>query len=179
MLTQKQSVEIKVLARQGMGIKAITRTLGLSRNTVRKHLRGEAEQIHYLARPPWPAKLDRFKAYLQERIGAARPHWTPATVLLREIKAQSYAGGLSRLKSWLAPFKRPVHDPVVRFETLSGQQLQVDFITIRRGRDPLKAFVARLGYSRATFVCFGAREDSDAWLNGLREAFAFFGGVPE
>lgn len=179
MLTQEQSVEIKVLARQGMGIKTIARTLGLSRNTVRRYLRGEAEQPCYLARPPRPAKLDPFKVYLQERIEAARPHWIPATVLLREIQAQGYAGGVSRLKSWLAPFKRPVHDPVVRFETLPGQQLQVDFTTIRRGRDPLKAFVATLGYSRATFVCFGAREDSDAWLNGLREAFAYFGGVPE
>lgn len=179
MLTQEQSVEIKVLARQGMGIKTIARTLGLSRNTVRRYLRGEADQQCYPARPTRPAKLDPFKAYLQERIDAARPHWIPATVLLREIQAQGYAGGVSRLKSWLAPFKRPVYDPVVRFETLPGQQLQVDFTTIRRGRDPLKAFVATLGYSRATFVCFGAREDSDAWLNGLREAFAFFGGVPE
>lgn len=38
MLTQEQAVEIKVLARQGYGIKAIARELGLSRNTVRKYL---------------------------------------------------------------------------------------------------------------------------------------------
>ncbi|WP_146100355.1 helix-turn-helix domain-containing protein, partial [Pseudomonas syringae group genomosp. 3] len=39
MLTQEQSVEIKVLARQGHGIKFIARELGISRNTVRKYLR--------------------------------------------------------------------------------------------------------------------------------------------
>ncbi|WP_122341823.1 helix-turn-helix domain-containing protein, partial [Pseudomonas caricapapayae] len=33
------AVEIKVLARQGVGIKTIARTLGVSRNTVRKYLR--------------------------------------------------------------------------------------------------------------------------------------------
>lgn len=179
MLTQEQSVEIRVLARQGLGIKAIARTLGLSRNTVRKYLRGDAGAPRYSARPPRPEKLDPFKAYLQERVDAARPHWIPATVLLREIQAQGYSGGISRLKTWLAPLKQPVDDPVVRFETLPGQQVQVDFTTIRRGRNPLKAFVATLGYSRATFVRFGTREDSDAWLEGLREAFVYFGGVPE
>lgn len=72
-----------------------------------------------------------------------------------------------------------MHDPVARFETLPGQQVQVDFTTIRRGRESLKAFFGTLVYSRASFVCFGAREDSDALLNGLREAFAYFSGVPE
>ncbi|AAZ37900.1 transposition helper protein, truncated [Pseudomonas savastanoi pv. phaseolicola 1448A] len=38
-MTQEQSVEIKVLARQGHGIKFIARELGISRNTVRKYLR--------------------------------------------------------------------------------------------------------------------------------------------
>ncbi|WP_419737466.1 IS21 family transposase [Pseudomonas sp. COR18] len=179
MLTQEQSVEIRVLARQGMGIKTIARTLGLSRNTVRKYLRGEAESPRYTGRAARPEKLDPFKAYLQERVEAARPHWIPATVLLREVQAQGYTGGISRLKSYLAPFKCPRHDPVVRFETAPGQQVQVDFTTIRRGSNPLKAFVATLGYSRVTFVRFGAREDSDAWLDGLREAFVYFGGVPE
>ncbi|HAF90320.1 MAG TPA: IS21 family transposase [Pseudomonas sp.] len=179
MLTQEQSVEIKVLARQGHGIKAIARELGLSRNTVRKYLRGEKDLPRYKARAPRPGKLDAFKPYLQGRIAAARPHWIPATVLMREIQAQGYAGGISQLKAYLAPFKGRPEDPVVRFETPPGKQLQVDFTTIRRGREPLKAFVATLGYSRATFVRFSTREDSEAWLTGLREAFVYFGGVPE
>jgi transposase len=178
MLTQEQAVEIKVLARQGHGIKEIARELGLSRNTVRKYVRGNEGAAGYPERAPRPCKLDPFKAYLQERIEAARPRWIPATVLLREIAELGYAGGISQLKEYLAPFRNTRTDPVVRFETPPGKQMQVDFTTIRRGRDPLKAFVATLGYSRATFVLFSAREDSQAWLTGLREAFAYFGGVP-
>ena len=67
----------------------------------------------------------------------------------------------------------------MRFETPPGKQLQVDFTTIRRGQAPLQAFVATLGYSRATFVRVSAREDGPAWLEGLREAFAYVGGVTE
>jgi len=178
MLTQEQSVEIKILARQGHGIKAIARELGVSRNTVRKYLRSEVPVPRYRPRAPRLCKLDPFKAYLQQRIEAAHPHWIPATVLLREIRERGYAGGISQLKAYLAPFKRRPAEPVVRFETPPGQQMQVDFTTIRRGRDPLKAFVATLGFSRATFVRFSDREDGEAWLTGLREAFRYFGGVP-
>ncbi|ENL7954876.1 helix-turn-helix domain-containing protein, partial [Klebsiella variicola] len=39
MLTQEQTVEIRVLARQGHSIRHIARTLGVSRNTVRRYLR--------------------------------------------------------------------------------------------------------------------------------------------
>jgi transposase len=179
MITQEQSVEVRVLARQGKSIKAIARELGVSRNTVRKYLRAEAALPSYGPRVPRPTRLDPFKAYLQERIEAARPRWIPATVLLRELGERGYSGGISQLKAYLAPLKRHEVEPVVRFETPPGKQMQVDFTTIRRGRHPLKAFVATLGYSRASFVRFSEREDSAAWLYGLREAFAYFGGVPE
>ncbi|PXA69748.1 DDE-type integrase/transposase/recombinase [Vibrio sp. 11986-1-5] len=55
----------------------------------------------------------------------------------------------------------------------------MDFTTIRRGKRPLKAFVATLGYSRATFVKFFDNERAHAWQQGLKEAFEYFGGVPE
>ncbi|SOS30549.1 transposase (plasmid) [Pseudomonas syringae pv. avii] len=162
MLTQEQSVEIKVLARQGHGIKFIARELGISRNTVRKYLRKARSLPSDKVRPARPCKIDPFKDYLHERIEAARPHWIPATVLLREITALGYSGGVSRLKAYIRPFKRKAEEPVVRFETLPGKQIQVDFTTIRRGRQPLKAFVATLGFSRASFVRFSERENRAA-----------------
>lgn len=126
-------MEIRVLARQGRSIKAIARELGLSRNTVRKYLRN-GESPRYMPRHPQPTKLDPYKAYLQERIEAARPHRIPAMVLLCEIQALGFAGGISQIKSYLAPFKRRTEEPLIRFETPLGEQMQVDFTTIRRGR---------------------------------------------
>jgi transposase len=178
MLTQEQSVEIRVLARQGMGIKSICRETGLSRNTVRRYLRGAAAG-RYGPRVPRATKLEPFHSYVLERIEAARPHWIPATVLQREIRERGYAGGISQLKAFIAPRKVTSSDPVVRFETPPGKQMQVDFTVVRRGREPLLALVATLGWSRATFVRFTEREDAATLTACLAEAFAHFGGVTE
>lgn len=179
MLTQEFIVEIHVMSRQGHSVKAIARQLGVSRNTVRKYLRDRALTPQYPTRTARPSKIDPFKDYLLERQTAAKPYWIPATVLLREIQALGYDGGISTLKAFIGSHRQMASDPIVRFETPPGHQLQVDFTTIRRGQAPLKAFVATLGYSRATYVRFSLREDSYAWLNGMREAFVFFGGVPK
>ncbi len=172
-------VEIKVLARQGKSIKEIQRELGISRNTVRKYLRSEAAP-GYGPRAPRPTKLDPFKGYLLERIAAASPDWIPATVLLREIQVLGYPGGITQLKAFLAEQKpKPVVEPLVRFETKPGQQMQVDFIVLRRGRDRLSAFVATLGRSRLSFIQFVTDEQIDTVLLCLRLAFEAFGGVPQ
>jgi transposase len=177
MLTQEQAVEIKVLERQGRSIRQISKETGLARNTVRKYLR-TAKRATYGPREVRPCKLDPFKAHVLERIEQARPQWIPATVLMREIRSLGYAGGISQLKAFIRTFKVVRADPIVRFETEPGQQMQVDFTTIRRGRDRLLAFVATLGFSRATFVRFTDREQFCDWRDGLIAAFEYFGGVP-
>jgi transposase len=151
MLRQEQRVEIRVLARQGKGIRAIARELGISRTTVRRHLADPAAG-GYGPRAPRPTKLDPFTEYLRERVAAARPHWIPATVLLRELRERGYAGGISQLKAYLRPLKAARPDPVVRFETAPGEQMQADFTVVRRGRDPLLAFVARRSPGRSPVV---------------------------
>ena len=109
-------MEIRVLARQGMSIRAIAQQLRVSRNTVRKYLRNPGLPI-YPSRAVRPTKLDPFKPYLQARIQAAKPHWIPATVLLRELREHGYTGGLSQLKAWLSPLRHDASGTIVRFET--------------------------------------------------------------
>ncbi len=52
-------------------------------------------------------------------------------MLLRELRGLGYAGGYSILKEYLATL-RPVAkpDPLVRFETEPGRQMQADFATM-------------------------------------------------
>jgi transposase len=178
MLGQEGYVDIQVLHRQGKSIKAIARELGVSRNTVRKYLR--ADQIpEFKTYGERPSKLDPFKGYLQERVAAAHPSWIPARVLLAEIKALGYTGGSTILSDYMATLKpqcRP--DPLVRFETAAGQQMQVDWGAFRLGPARLSAFVATLGFSRFTFGTFVENERFETLRSCHEHAFDAFGGVP-
>lgn len=126
-------MEVDVLHRQGKGIRAIERETGLARNTIRAILRGPHDG-RYGPRTSRPTKLGPFTSYLQERLDAAGKVPLPATVLLREIRAQGYEGGITQLKEYLREIRptRPP-EPIVRFETKPGLQLQIDFVVLRRG----------------------------------------------
>lgn len=178
MLNQENQVEIRVLARQGVPIRAIARQMGVSRNTVRRYLREEAPR-RYGPRRPRRTKLDAFKGYISQRVQAAGRIVIPATVLFREIREQGYAGGISQLKAFIAtvrPAKTP--EPLVRFETEPGRQMQVDFVVFKRCGVRLPAFVAKLGYSRMGFVRFVHDETWPTVKACLEAAFGYFGGVP-
>ncbi|WP_202884016.1 transposase [Vibrio sp. S12_S33] len=66
------------------------------------------------------------------------------------------------LRSYLAKFKQSTPEPVIRLETQPGQQMQINFTIIRRGKQSLKAFVATLGYSRSCYVKFFDHERAEA-----------------
>jgi len=112
-------------------------------------------------------------------VNAAAPVQLPATVLLREIQDLGYDGKITILRDFLR-ILRPKQDnePVVRFETKPGEQMQVDWCQVRRGKYRLTAFVATMGYSRSTYVRFATDEQLDTLLECMEGAFAFFGGVP-
>ena len=109
---------------------------------MRKYLRAD-QAPEFKACRSRSSKLDPFKDYLQQRVAAAHPDWIPATVLFDEIKAMGYPGGRTILCDYMAtlkPRRRP--DPLVRFETAAGQQMQVDWAAFRLGSMRLSAFVA-------------------------------------
>lgn len=172
------SMEIRVLAKHGKGVREIARELGLSRNTVRRYLR-EPEAARYRSRPSRPAKLDPYKLYIQQRLVAAAPELIPATVLLAECRERGYAGSYTMLKAFVASLKPAAPpEPLVRFETEPGEQMQVDWATIRRGTNRLSVFVATLGWSRNTYAEFVSDERLETLIACHEHAFLAFGGVP-
>lgn len=171
------ALEIRVLHRHGKSIREIAREIGVSRNTVRRYLRDE-EAARYKARPPRRRKLDPFKAYIVERMGAAAPEQIPASVLLMELHERGYAGGYTMVKQFVASLKPKTVEPVIRFETAPGEQMQVDWAVIRRGGDRLSVFVATLGWSRAAYVEFVTDERVERLIEAHENAFLAFGGTP-
>lgn len=179
MLGTEGFVEIHVLHRQGKSIRAISRELGVSRNTVRRYLRSfqvpEAQQ-----RARKPTKLDAYKDYLDQRVAAAHPDWIPATVLFDEIVAMGYSGCVTNVRAYvrtLKPKARP--DPIVRFETPPGKQTQVDWGAFRLNRQRVSLFLATLGWSRYAYGEFVDNERFETLRDCHEHAFEAFGGVTQ
>ena len=180
MLGLEDRLQIKILHQQGQSARQIAKQLGLSRNTVKRYLQKTVDVPTYTARPQVLGKLTSYQTYLTQRQQAANPHWIPATVLFREIKEQGYQGSMSLLCQFLRTLKpSPSSQPIVRFETALGKQLQVNWAEFRRGKQRLCALIATLGYSRFSYVEFVTDQRLDTLLQGLIHAFDFFGGVPE
>jgi transposase len=96
-----------------------------------------------------------------------------------ELRERGYSGGYTMLKLFVASQRPPqAVEPVVRFETGPGEQMQVDWAVIRRGSNRLSVFVATLGWSRATYVEFVTDERVETLIEAHENAFLAFGGTP-
>lgn len=178
MITDEVYVEIELLRKQGMSLRKIAKEVGCAVNTVRSHLEADTWP-RYQRNTLRVTKLSPFGDYLRERQAAAHPAWIPATVLQREIAAQGYAGGLSQLRAFLRGIRPALPmDAVVRFETAPGEQMQVDWVEFRKGRNPLYAFCATLGFSRMSFVEFVTDMKVETLIACHQHAFETFGGIP-
>ena len=177
MITNEGYMEIEVLRKHGFSLRRIATEVGCAVNTVRSHL-ATGTKPKYERQKARVSKLSPYEGYLRERQAAAHPLWLPATVLHREIAARGYPGGMSQLRCYLRRIRPtlPV-DPVVRFETAPGEQMQVDWVEFRKGGHPLYAFCATLGYSRASYVEFVTDMKVSTLIDCHQNAFAALGGV--
>lgn len=179
MITQREFIMIHELRKQGHSIRSIARITGKDRKTITRHLRN-SELAEIKRNNRRPSKLEPFKSYILERISKSTAR-IPAEVIYKEIISFGFAGSLRILQTFLSQEygKRIKPDPVVRFETAPGYQVQVDWTTIRSGKKPIYAFVMTMGYSRASFVYFSTDMSSSTLLECHHKAFSYFGGVPK
>ncbi len=181
MISAEVWVDIQSLGRQGLSIRQIARRLDISRNTVRRHLRGELAAPVY-RKAPRPSMLDPYKRYLVERLEQIPE--LPATVLYREIRARGYPGEITIVKDFFRPLRaerRRLDELTVRFETPPGeQQAQVDWSEFGRLPDGRKLYALGvvLSWSRTQFVHFAPRMTLQELLYGLVLSFDYFGGLP-
>jgi transposase len=101
--TKQRYQAVQALRAQGMGIKAITRELGLARETVRRFARATSvDDLLAKPRSGRPSILDEFIPHLHQRWNAG---CTSATQLFAEIRALGYRGSAGTVRGYLRPFR--------------------------------------------------------------------------
>lgn len=170
---------------EGTSKSELSRQLGVSRDTIHRWIREgdlerdlDAEAVRYRTRPQVATKLEAYKPIIEARL-TAYPELSSVR-LLDEIRAAGYAGGYSQLKAYVRLVRpMPPPEPVIRFETPAGRQAQVDFARFRMPWGVRYALLVVLGYSRLLWCRFYPRQDMATLMDGLEDAFGYFGGVPQ
>jgi transposase len=179
MLRKEGFAVIKALSERGVYQKDIAEQLGLHPKTVRRALqRGSAPSRQRKRRG---SKLEQHQATIDRLL--SENVWN-AVVILREIQAEGYSGGLTVLRQYIAP-KRKLRTSraTVRFETKPGHQLQSDWgeIVVEIGGQLTKAYfiVNQLAYSRRFHFWCSDSQDAEHTYEGLIRSLEYFGGVPQ
>lgn len=104
---------------------------------------------------------------------------------MRELRQRGYTGGYTILKDFVRPLRCKVaKQETMRFETLPGEQAQVDFGSFaHRAPDGqlrrVWAFVMVLSWSRAMYVEFVPQATMEHFIRCHINGFTRFGGMPK
>jgi transposase len=172
---------IRELAGRGVGSKAIARTVGVARKTVRRYLRQPivpGAQVRPAARRLTDNRRREARALYE---GPAGGNAVVVQRLLRDQGVEVSVRTIERAVRDIRRARRAAALATVRVESAPGEQLQIDFgqKQVRIGGEWVRVFllVAVLSYSRRLFVKAFLNERQDDWREGLAAAFVHFGGV--
>jgi transposase len=169
--------------KEGMSKSAIAKRLGISRETVRKYANKPEGYIPVITKAPTENLVDEYLPHVAHMLEVARANKVdiPTTVIYDEIVKLGYLGSLRWLQQVMQRYdlrkRAKEEEKLIRFETESGQQMQVDWIEFPK--DNLSAFVATMGYSRASYVEYVEDETLETLILCHLNAFSYFGGVPK
>lgn len=176
-----------VMHRDGWSKRALARHFKMSRNTIRRILKKHQDHRDHghcalpAAKPVGKSKLDDYLPRMTELL-EDYPNITGQR-LFEELQDDGYTGGITIVRDRLAKLRpRPKKKPVVRFETLPGEQSQMDWspYTIRFTKDGKKTvlcFSYILAFSRRQYIDFTQDRKLHTLIRRHQDAFDYFDGV--
>jgi transposase len=175
--------QAEILLREGYSRTSIAEKLGVSRRTVYNYEhRTVFKDTSKQGRPKGSVKLAPF--YKQIDAALEGDFTLNVEVLFTKLVSGGYTGKISILRDYVRKKRRELHNLAVwRFETLPGQQAQVDWMHAGRvyenGRYIKRyAFIMKLGFSRRSYVEFTTSMKQPVLFACMLHAFEHFGGVP-
>lgn len=179
MYGESEWLKVHRLSKQGLKHMAIGRELGIDRRTVKRLL--------FMAEPPRPSLrertsiLDNFKPIIEGWLKDAPQ--MQATRIRNKLCALGYEGSYSTVKQFVRAQKEELsREATVRFETLPGQQAQVDFSESRPkyidGRvDKVILYFFVLGFSRFKDGDICENQKRKTLMYQMEQTFWKLGGV--
>jgi transposase len=187
---------------RGQSNRAVAKAMSIDRKTVARYRTWATEQGLLEESLPSLSELQRLveetldNSPPPQNESSVEPYRQVVTKLCREgvevaaihqrLKERGYTGSYSSVYRFVRHLEPRTPDVTVRVETPPGEEAQVDFGYAGRMVDPETGelrktwvFVMTLSWSRHQYVEFVFDQKVETWLRLHRNAFAFFGGVPE
>jgi transposase len=190
---------------KGMSERKIAKSLGISRNTVKKILsKAKAQGITKASTPQEQESKakDLFnRLYNKKKAGGhaqiylsgchdqikawlSSPYMT-VNQMVRLFNEQGHKVSETSLRRYIRKHIPSLPPSTIHLTTTPGYQAQVDFGYVGTMKNPATqkeskayAFIMTCSHSRYRFVRFVFKQDSKTWIDCHIRAFQFFGGVP-
>ena len=202
---RKQIVDIYALLqhlRAGASNRGIKRELGVDRRTAQKYREWAAEygllkgtlppieELYQLWEETMPVKQppqseSTVEPY-RELVVKLREQDVEVSAIKARLEERGFSGSYMAVWRFVRQLEPKQADVTVRVETAPGEEAQVDFGYAGKMIDPATGeirkswvFVMTLSWSRHQYVAFVFDQKIATWLRLHRNAFAFFGGVPQ
>jgi transposase len=170
----------------GESKRSVQRRYKIHWKTLQKILNQPEPPGYRQSRPRAKKKLGPFLPVIEEILrrdqqAPPKQRHTAKRIFERLRQEHGYAGGLTVVKEAVHAWRQRHAEAFVPLAHPPGEA-QVDFghaeVTLGGVPTPVALFVMTLPYSDALFCCAFPRECTEAFLEGHRRAFDFFGGVP-
>ncbi|MCX5683791.1 MAG: IS21 family transposase [Planctomycetota bacterium] len=183
-----KEIRRRVLA-EDVSKRRICRESGLHFRTLQKILDHPEPPGYRLKEPRAKWKIGPFLLIIDEILKAdksgkvpKKQRHTAQRIFDRLVAENGYEGGYTAVKEAVRAYKRRTAEVFVPLSHPPGWA-QVDFgfaeIDLAGERTKIALFVMTFPYSDAFFVCLFPRECTEAFQEGHKRAFEFFGGVPK
>lgn len=176
-----------MFAVEGHSQRAIAKTLGVSRNTVRKYCQGAVlpgeRKPTQRAAPVTDAVREIVEKWLHDDAEAPRKQrHTAQRIYDRLVAEHSYTGGSSTIRRLVRTLRDPANEAYLSLDFSPGEAAQVDWgaakVWLNDQLVEVQLFCMRLCYSGAPFVVAFPLQRTEFFLEGHRLAFEYLGGVP-
>lgn len=177
----------KLVLVKGWSVREVARQMHIARQTVRKCLEDSAPPTYNQTQPRSAPVLDQFKPIIdawlkQDEQSPRKQRHTARRIYHRLVQEHAFQGGESSVRAYVAKVRGLHREVFIPLAFEMGQRAQCDWgqaEVVLDGRGvTVHLFCIRLLASKDFFVMAFLNEQEEAFLEGQRQAFEFWDGVP-